>query len=126
VETVKNPANGHKAAFESVAADLHCHNQEPWVLHPGDKWHGFDNIAGDWRMIDPIKVSTLSPGMGKDGKLEKGGLPTTLVNAWFNRFGIVLTRDRLPGDAASGSLKIGDTELPPARALLPFGASFRN
>ena len=62
------------------------------MLHPGDKWHGFDDIADNWCMLDPIKVSMLTPGMGEDGKLEKSGVPAALVNAWFNRFGIVPTR----------------------------------
>jgi arginine decarboxylase len=92
VETVKNPANGNKVAFEEAPSDLLCHSQEPWVLHPSDKWHGFDDIADNWCMLDPIKVSILSPGMGEDGKLEKSGVPAALVNAWFNRFGIVPTR----------------------------------
>jgi len=91
-ETVKNPANGRKVAFEDAPAKLLCHNQAPWVLKPGDKWHGFDDIADDWCMLDPIKVSILAPGMGEDGKLEKNGVPAALVNAWFNRFGIVPTR----------------------------------
>jgi arginine decarboxylase len=92
VETVKNPANGQKVAFEDAPADLLCRSQEPWLLHPGDKWHAFDNIADDWCMLDPIKVSILSPGMGEDGNLEKTGVPAALLNAWFNRFGIVPTR----------------------------------
>ena len=92
VETVKNPANGNRVAFEDAPPDLLCRSQEPWVLHPGDKWHGFDDIADDWCMLDPIKVSILSPGMGEDGRLEKSGVPAALVNAWFNRFGIVPTR----------------------------------
>ena len=82
----------------SGRAALHV-SQEPWMLRPGDKWHGFDDIADDWCMLDPIKVSILSPGMGEDGKLEKTGVPAALVNAWFNRFGIVPdARHRLPGD----------------------------
>lgn len=92
VEMVKNPANGREMAFEDAPADLLCQQQEPWVLHPGDKWHGFDNIADNWCMLDPIKVSILSPGMGEDGNLMKNGVPAALVNAWFNRFGIVPTR----------------------------------
>jgi arginine decarboxylase len=92
VETVKNPANGRKVAFDDAPAELLCRSQEPWVLHRGDKWHGFDDIADDWCMLDPVKVSILSPGMGDDGKLEKSGVPAALVNAWFNRFGIVPTR----------------------------------
>ncbi len=92
VEKVKNPANGHKVAFEDAPADLLCKSQEPWILHPGDKWHGFDDIADNWCMLDPIKVSMLTPGMGEDGKLERTGVPAALLNAWFNRFGIVPTR----------------------------------
>ena len=91
-ETVKNPANGHNVAFADAPADLLCRSQEPWLLRAGDKWHGFDNIADDWCMLDPIKVSILSPGMGEDGELEKTGVPAALLNAWFNRFGIVPTR----------------------------------
>ena len=91
-ETVKNSANGNKVPFEDAPASLLCHSQEPWVLKPGDKWHGFGDIADDWCMLDPIKVSLLTPGMGDDGKLEKNGVPAALVNAWFNRFGIVPTR----------------------------------
>jgi arginine decarboxylase len=91
VETVKGPG-GKKIAFEDAPAELLTRSQEPWVLRPGDKWHGFDDIADDWCMLDPIKVSILSPGMGEDGKLEKTGVPAALVNAWFNRFGIVPTR----------------------------------
>ena len=81
-----------KHAFEDAPAGLLCTSQEPWILRPGDKWHGFEEIADGWCMLDPIKVSILSPGMGEDGKLEKTGVPAALVNAWFNRFGIVPTR----------------------------------
>src|SRR5882672_8350968 len=81
-----------KVAFEDVSAEILCTKQEHWILRPGDKWHGFHDIEDDWCMLDPIKVSILAPGMGEDGKLEKDGVPAALVNAWFNRFGIVPTR----------------------------------
>jgi arginine decarboxylase len=91
-ETVKNPANGDEIPFEDAPAELLCRSQDPWVLRSGDKWHGFDGIADDWCMLDPVKVSLLTPGMGDDGKLEENGVPAALLNAWFNRFGIVPTR----------------------------------
>ena len=81
-----------KLPFEDAPAEALCTSQEPWILRPGDKWHGFEEVADDWCMLDPIKVSILTPGMGEDGKLEKRGVPAALVNAWFNRFGIVPTR----------------------------------
>ena len=90
VETVKGPG-GKRIPFEDAPAELLARRQDPWVLRPGDAWHGFD-IADDWCMLDPIKVSILAPGMGADGKLAKTGVPAALVNAWFNRFGIVPTR----------------------------------
>jgi arginine decarboxylase len=91
VETVKG-RGGRKVAFEDAPPELLAGSQEPWILRPGDAWHGFDDIADDWCMLDPIKVSILSPGMGENGKLDKTGVPAALVNAWFNRFGIVPTR----------------------------------
>lgn len=90
-ETVRNPADGQNIAFEDAPASLLGLSQEPWILRPGEKWHGFD-IDDNWCMLDPIKVSILTPGMGDDGELEKNGVPAALVNAWFNRFGIVPTR----------------------------------
>ena len=82
----------NKLPFEDAPAEQLTQSQEPWILRPGDSWHGFDEVADDWCMLDPIKVSLLTPGMGEDGKLEKSGVPAALVNAWFNRFGIVPTR----------------------------------
>ena len=91
VETVK-VRGGRKMAFEDAPSEWLATSQDPWILRPGDDWHGFHDIADEWCMLDPIKVSILSPGMGGDGKLEKTGVPAALVNAWFNRFGIVPTR----------------------------------
>jgi len=91
-ETVVNPATGKKVSFEDAPSELLCTSQEPWFLRAGEKWHGFDDIAANWCMLDPIKVSLLAPGMGDDGKLLKTGVPAALVNAYFTRFGIVPTR----------------------------------
>lgn len=43
-------------------------------------------------MLDPIKVSILTPGMGDDGNLLDSGVPAALVTAWLGRHGIVPTR----------------------------------
>ena len=92
VETVADPKNGRKVAFEDAPAELLCTRQEPWKMHPDDTWHGFEGIAPDWCMLDPVKVSILAPGMGDDGELQKTGVPAALINAYFGRFGIVPTR----------------------------------
>jgi arginine decarboxylase len=91
IERVKTPAGG-EVAFEDAPAELLARSQAPWILRPGQAWHGFGDIAENWCMLDPIKVSILAPGMGEDGRLEKTGVPAALMNAYFSRFGIVPTR----------------------------------
>jgi len=91
-DTVSDPKTGRKIAFDDAPAELLCTQQDPWMMHPKDTWHGFHDMAPDWCMLDPIKVSLLAPGMGEDGKLEDTGVPAALVSAYFTRFGIVPTR----------------------------------
>jgi len=50
-----------------------------WVLKPKDKWHGFDELAPNHVLVDPIKVTILSPGMSPDGKMHKTGIPAAVV-----------------------------------------------
>ncbi|MCK9788108.1 arginine decarboxylase [Providencia rettgeri] len=91
-EMVKDPATGKRYAFEDAPVELLMKEQSCWVMNPEDKWHGFKDIPEDWAMLDPIKVSILSPGMGDDGKLLDSGVPAALVTAWLNHYGIVPTR----------------------------------
>ncbi|ELX8380061.1 arginine decarboxylase [Providencia vermicola] len=91
-EMVKDPATGKRYAFEDAPVELLMKEQSCWVMHPEDKWHGFNDIPDNWAMLDPIKVSILSPGMGDDGNLLDTGVPAALVTAWLNHYGIVPTR----------------------------------
>ena len=34
-----------------------------WVLKPGDSWHGFEGLAENHVLVDPIKVTILTPGL---------------------------------------------------------------
>ena len=38
-----------------------------WVLKPGDHWHGFEDLAENHVLVDPIKVTILTPGLSADG-----------------------------------------------------------
>jgi arginine/lysine/ornithine decarboxylase len=39
-------------------------------------------------MLDPIKVSVVTPGVKLDGSFEKSGIPATLVTAYLDQIGI--------------------------------------
>ncbi len=84
--------DGSKVPFVEASVEALSTIQDNWILHPEDKWHGFDDMPADWCMLDPIKVSLLTPGLADDGSLLESGVPAALVTAYLTRFGIVPTR----------------------------------
>ena len=50
-----------------------------WVLKPGAKWHGFEGLAENHALVDPIKVTILTPGLQPDGTTEAHGIPANIV-----------------------------------------------
>jgi arginine decarboxylase len=50
-----------------------------WVLKPGDKWHGFEGLAENHVLVDPIKVTILTPGLSADGAMQAHGIPAAVV-----------------------------------------------
>jgi arginine decarboxylase len=50
-----------------------------WVLKPGDRWHGFEELAENHVLVDPIKVTILTPGLSADGSMQEHGIPAAVV-----------------------------------------------
>ena len=50
-----------------------------WVLKPGDQWHGFEGLAENHVLVDPIKVTILTPGLSADGTMQAHGIPAAVV-----------------------------------------------
>ncbi len=87
-DEVTDPATGKKIAFADAPDELLITDPGCWVLHPGEAWHGFKGIEDGYCMLDPIKVSVVTPGVANDGSLEKMGIPATLVTAYLDQRGI--------------------------------------
>ena len=62
------------------------------MLAPGDAWHGFGDLGARYCMLDPIKVTTLTPGVAREGKLEERGIPAAIVTAFLDTRGIVVEK----------------------------------
>ncbi|HEY6644083.1 Orn/Lys/Arg decarboxylase N-terminal domain-containing protein [Povalibacter sp.] len=77
----------HEASVEQLTTDPQC-----WVLHPGESWHGFEDLPDGWCMLDPIKFGIVCPGMQADGQLAEHGIPADIVTAYLGRHGIVPSR----------------------------------
>ena len=87
-QTVKY--NGNTVDFADCPTGYLEENQKPWVLSAGDKWHGFEDIEDDYVMLDPIKLTILTPGIDDDGKLlQTGGIPAAIVSNFLIKHNIV-------------------------------------
>ena len=93
-----------------------------WPLEPDAKWHGFQDQDADHMYLDPIKVTILTPGMGKNSKLEKSGIPASIVSAYLDRHGIVVEKTGPYNMLFLFSLGIDE---PKAMALLHALAAFK-
>lgn len=87
-EEVRDPATGNRIAFELAPQQLLVTDPSCWILHPEDTWHGFDSLEDGYCMLDPIKVSVVTPGVAVDGSLREPGIPASLVTAYLGRRGI--------------------------------------
>ena len=66
-----------------------------WVLDPKASWHGFGKVADDYVKLDPIKVTLLTPGLGKGAKLAKSGIPAAVVSKYLWERGLVVEKTGL-------------------------------
>jgi len=67
-------------------------DNDAWVLKPGADWHGFGDLGDDYCMLDPIKVTVLTPGLNRAGELESFGIPAPLVSSFLASRGIVVEK----------------------------------
>jgi arginine decarboxylase len=66
-----------------------------WVLQPDADWHGFGEVAGDYVLLDPIKVTLVMPGLNAAGKLEERGIPAAVVSKFLWERGLVVEKTGL-------------------------------
>ena len=84
--------SGQKVPFfeadeEQLATDPDC-----WTLKPNEDWHGFGEVEEGYCMLDPIKVSLVTPGVLTDGSLAESGIPAAVVSAYLDNKGIVVEK----------------------------------
>ena len=87
-DEVREKKGSKKVAFADANPEFLASDPDPWVLHPGDTWHGFGDLEDGYCMLDPIKVSIVTPGVAEAGGLDKRGIPATLITAYLHRRGV--------------------------------------
>ena len=66
--------------------------REDWILKPNESWHGFGNLTKDFNMLDPIKSTIITPGLGVDGTFEKDGIPASMVTKYLAEHGVIVEK----------------------------------
>ncbi|WP_130618016.1 Orn/Lys/Arg decarboxylase N-terminal domain-containing protein [Dyella amyloliquefaciens] len=79
---------GKRIAFADASPEWLATDSNAWVLHPGETWHGFGDLEDGYCMLDPIKVSVLTPGVQDDESFAEQGFPATLLTAYLDARGI--------------------------------------
>ncbi|WP_429497672.1 Orn/Lys/Arg decarboxylase N-terminal domain-containing protein [Robbsia andropogonis] len=70
-------------------------DREEWMLRPGDRWHGFGNLADGFNMLDPIKATIVTPGLDIDGEFGESGIPAAIVTKYLAEHGIIVEKTGL-------------------------------
>ncbi len=78
-------------SFEHVGAG----RREDWILGPSDAWHGFEGVETGFNMLDPIKATLITPGLGMDGGFSSWGIPASLVTKYLSEHGVVVEKTGL-------------------------------
>jgi arginine/lysine/ornithine decarboxylase len=76
-------------AFAEAPAALLAGDQNCWMLEPGAGWHGFPALEPGYCMLDPIKVTIVTPGIDGSGLLAQDGIPAPLLTAYLAEHGII-------------------------------------
>ena len=91
-EVVGTPGNGSKVPFYEALPEWLTSDPSHWVLQPGAKWHGFGDLEDGYCLLDPIKVSVVTPGATASGGVESQGIPACVVSAFLDGQGIVVEK----------------------------------
>ena len=67
--------------------------REAWMLKPGERWHGFSNLADGFNMLDPIKATIITPGLDVDGDFaDEFGIPAAIVTKYLAEHGVIVEK----------------------------------
>jgi arginine decarboxylase len=93
-DSVKDPASGEVFRFEDAPDALLSQTASCWALKPGEGWHGFNDadVANDYCLLDPTKVTILTPGIDPKGTLADWGIPAAILTAFLDARRVEIAR----------------------------------
>ncbi|MDA3921601.1 MAG: hypothetical protein PF501_13115 [Salinisphaera sp.] len=83
-----NPADTHGGEYDAS-------DPRAWLLTPAAKWHGFDIADSGYALLDPTKVTVLTPGVNDNGGVADWGIPAAIVARFLWNRGLVVEKTGL-------------------------------
>jgi len=66
--------------WEDLPTDVLKREQQYWNFNPHSKWHGYSGFSEGYAMVDPNKLTLLTPGIDRaTGEYLEFGVPATVV-----------------------------------------------
>jgi arginine decarboxylase len=93
-EQVTDPVDGETHIFEEAPDKLLANQSSCWTLKPGEEWHGFQDadIADEYCMLDPTKVTILTPGVNAQGDIDAWGIPAAILTEFLDSRRVEIAR----------------------------------
>jgi ornithine decarboxylase len=86
----KFTADATDVAWEDLPTDVIKREQQCWNFHPQSAWHGYRGYAEGYAMVDPNKLTLLTPGIDrKTGEYLSFGVPATVLANYLREERIV-------------------------------------
>lgn len=70
-------------------------NAADWILQDNASWHGFGAVDAGYALLDPTKVTVLTPGLADSGNLATWGIPAAVVARFLWNRGLVVEKTGL-------------------------------
>jgi arginine decarboxylase len=85
-EYVIDPIDGQRHLLEDAPDGALTNRSSCWTLKPGEDWHGYldEDIADDYCMLDPAKVTILTPGVNAQGVFGDWGVPAAILTEFLD------------------------------------------
>ena len=85
---------GQTHLFEEAPDELLATHPNCWTLKPGEDWHGFQDadIADEYCMLDPTKVTILMPGINAQGLVADWGIPAAILTEFLDSRRVEIAR----------------------------------
>jgi len=83
-------ADATDVPWESLPTEVLKREQQCWNFHPQAKWHGYAGYSDGYAMVDPNKLTLVTPGIDRrTGEYLSFGVPATVVANYLREESVV-------------------------------------